>query len=381
MSLEDQGPSRQTPSAIPAVPAGPPPEALAEAAVAKAAEASSPGRERGPNGRFVPKSQAAPADPLPAAEENFSSGRESFVAKADAILNNARQVAEQAPANSQDASDADDLADLAEMQSPGETSPTIDPAGNSEGLSSELRMIAERLGVSQDVLSMATSDDALRIAIAMAAPNLMEEGDDEPAPVIQQQRQPQGQPPLLDDDLRIQFLLDSDSADPEDPYYKQSKHTTDKVAELQDVVAAMASELISLKKERVVAQRDEVQQKFDATLDATGWSAVGKKSELRSMNQPETQARVLLFPVFKKLSQALPELPAEQVAELAYQQVFKKKPVPKQSPNEAARIEALKRSNAKILGTGSGGPPAPERPLTARERFERKVKALTNGQL
>lgn len=361
MEIENAAASEAAPEAVatPPVtqPAAPPAEAVAEAA-------ATTGRQRGPDGRFAPKAD----------------NRESFLAKHEEILNNARQTAEKAGTDASDAEEPDDQGE--EQQSPDDASPPTGPAGTtSDGPSAELRMIAERLGVSQDILDMATSDDAVRIAIAMAAPHLMEDGEEETPPAAPQQRQPQGERQLLDEDLRIKFLLDAENSDPEDPYYKQSKHTTETVADLQEVVAAMASELISLKRERVVGQRDEVQKQFDATLDATGWSEVGRKADLKHAGQAEVQARVLLFPAFKKLSQVLPELPLERVAELAYEQVFKKKPAAKQTPNEAARIEALKRSNAKILGSGSGGPPAPEKPLSPRERFERRVQALTNGQL
>lgn len=361
MSLENEAaPAAPTPTPTAAQPSGPPPEALAEAAANRPA----PGRERGPNGRFVPKAD----------------NRESSVAKISEILNNAPQI-DESPADALDAEGQENSDD--QTQPADESSPPVDPAGEtSEGLSEELRQLAEAVGVNPAIIGLAKSDDALRVAIAMADSNLIEAAPQAQQPPTQppQHQPPQSDASMFDEDLRIKFLLDEESADPEDPYFKQAKHTTETIADLQDVVSMLAEKLMSYEKRDQASRRDEQQRKFDDILDATNWAITGKRENLTPQS-PEAKARAIMFAAYKRIAQALPDLPAERAVELAHEQVFKKKPTPKQTPQEAARIAALKRSNAQILGSGSGGPPAPERPLTPRERFERNVNRLTQGRL
>jgi len=363
MTVEAQDPKPTTPVTPPTQAAGPPLEALAEAA----ANRPTPGRERGANGRFVPRQV-----------EN----RESSIEKINGILNNAQQTSQSPIPDAPEAEDDDDLEGTAdESQLADEASPPVDPAAPSgEGLLEELRQLATAVGVSQAVVDMAKSEDALRIAIAMAAPDL--NGNAPPAPQPQATRpqpQPPGDEPLFDEDLRIKFLLDADSADPEDPYFKQAKHTTDTISDLQDVVSMLAEKVLGYEKRETNVRRSERQKQFDDVLDATDWQIVGKTANLKPKSV-ELQARMALYPAYERIIQAMPNLTPQRAVELAHEQVFSKPPAPKQTTKEAARIAALKASNAKILGSGSGGPPAPERPLSPRERFERKFNQLTGGR-
>ncbi len=325
-------------------------------------------RVRGENGRFVKK------------------GRDAYVAKSAEIVakdvaEQVRQDVEKQAANSAIATPPVSDNDI-ETPPVGEESPPADPAvTSSEGPSEDLRMVAQALGVPDYVISMARSDDALQIAIAMNNPELTDEaGGGEFIPPQRQappqRRQEQEAEPLVPEDLRVKLLLPEDYADADDPMFQQQQHLVDRVAELQELVAHLAVQQVQSNNDRQTNAKLAQQQKFDEVLDATEWAMVGKRSEFKTPKDVEFQVRKKIYSAYEHLAKALPQMPAERLAELAYEQAIGKKPAPKKSPNEAARLAALQRSNSRILGGGSGGPPAPEPKLSKKDLFLRRVAEI-----
>lgn len=346
-------------------PAGAPEQTAVEPPPAAPAVAATPGRQRDANGRFTREDKK---EAFLAKQREIVTGAETLAAEAAAVIDAVEQQVEP---------------EETEQQPEGDDSPAVDSAApSSEGPSPDMVAIAEALGVPKFAISMAKSDEALQLAIAVAAPQLADAGDDE-VPVAQQ-RPPQPQQPLeagtyeslVPEEFRVKSLIPDDYGDPEDPLVLQNKHLVDTVRDLQMVVSQLAGDVIATKTERQKQQVASLQASFDEILDKSEWPGVGKRAELKSPEQMEVRVRSKLFDAFESLTQKLPGIPGEQIAELAYQQVFKKKPAPKKTPQEAARIAALQQSNRRILGSGSGGPAPPEPQLSPQQRFLRNVERI-----
>lgn len=347
-------------------PAGAPEQTAVEPPPAAPAVAATPGRQRDANGRFTREDKK---EAFLARQREIVTGAETLAAEAAAVID----AVEQQQVEPEET----------EQQPEGDDSPAADSAApSSEGPSPDMVAIAEAMGVPKFAISMAKSDEALQLAIAVAAPQLADMGDDE-IPVVQQ-RPPQPQQPLeagtyeslVPEEFRVKSLIPDDYGDPEDPLVLQNKHLVDTVRDLQMVVSQLAGDVIATKSERQKQQVASLQASFDEILDKSEWPGVGKRAELKSPEQMEVRVRSKLFDAFESLTQKLPGIPGEQIAELAYQQVFKKKPAPKKTPQEAARIAALQQSNRRILGSGSGGPAPPEPQLSPQERFVRNVERI-----
>jgi hypothetical protein len=374
MSVEETAVAPAAASEAVQQPAGDPSQSPATPPVPAESPAGNSPRVRGSDGRFV------------------KGGREAFVAKAQAIEAKAvaeqtRQVVEQQAEESTLAAvaDADDDDGAEQLPAAGQAPPAASAAASSEGPSEDLLMVAQALGVPDYVISMAKSDDALRIAIALNNADLTDNaggGEQSPAQrqAPQQRRQEQEAEPLVPEDLRVKMLLPDDYSDPEDPMFQQQKHLVDRVAELQELVAHLAVQQMQSVNERQSNAKLAAQQQFDAALDATEWEIVGKRSEFKSPNDIAFLTRKKMYGAFEQLSQALPQMPAERLVELAYEQTFGKRPAPKKSPKEAARLAALQRSNGRILGSGSGGPPAAEPKLSKKDQFLRRIAEIKARQ-
>lgn len=343
-------------------PAGAPDTQAAETPPVAPAVVATPARVRDANGRFTKEEKK---EAFLARQREIVAGAEALAAEAAAVVDAVEQQVEPT-----------------EHEPEGDDSPPAAPvAAGSEGPSPDMVAIAEALGVPKFAIAMAKSDDALQMAIAVAAPHLAETGDVEDSVAPQQLPQPGRLEPgtyeaIVPEEFRVKSLIPDDYGDPDDPLVQQNKHLVDTVRDLQMVVSQLAGDVLATKSERQQQRTASLQASFDDILDKSEWPGVGKRAELKSHEQMEVRVRSKLFDAFEDLSRKLPGIPSEQVVELAYQQVFKRKPATKKTPQEAARVAAIQRSNRQILGSGSGGPSPPEPKLSPQERFLRNVERI-----
>lgn len=316
---------------------------------------------------------AAPESPVDIAPIRDADGKfaadpmEKFLAKSRAISEKANQ-----PPTAADSTQATQPTD--------DKSPPADPvAASNEGPSAEMLAIAKRLGVPQQALELATSDDHLRIAIAMMPPS-NEPTDEEPAPEVPPQQQQAA--PALPDEFLFKNLLPEDYVDADDPLRQQINHFIERGGEMQQVVATLATKVLELERERSTWQEQreaeqatQLQSKFDSVLDEAGWAEVGKRSDLKAGSR-EAYARQVLYGEFQVLSANLQGMAPERIAELAYEKVFNRRPAPKKTPKEAAKQQAIIDQSNRRLGGGYVGPASPEPELSEEERYRRMVAGI-----
>lgn len=322
---------------------------------------------------------AAPESPVDNAPIRDADGKfaadpmEKFLAKSRAIS----EKANQAPAPAVDNNEPNQA-----TQPTDDKSPSTDPAAaSSEGPSAEMLTIAERLGVPKRVLEIATSDDQLRIAIAMA-PQMSEQPDEEQPEAAAPQQQASA-PAALPDEFLFKNLLPEDYVDADDPLRQQINHFIERGGQMQQVVAALADRVIEMDRERATwreqreaEQATQLQSKFDAVLDQSGWAEVGQRATLKAGTQ-EAYARQVLYGEFQNLSAKLEGMPEERIAELAYERVFNRRPAPKQTPKEVAKKQAIIDQSNKRLGGGYVGPASPEPELSEEERYRQMVARIS----
>lgn len=322
---------------------------------------------------------AAPESPVDNAPIRDADGKfaadpmEKFLAKARAISE--RTIERINSESAEKAGDATQATQPTDAQSP----PADPVAASNEGPSAEMLAIAKRLGVPQQALELATSDDHLRIAIAMMPPANEPTAEEQEPPSLPQQ---QPAAPALPDEFLFKNLLPEDYVDADDPLRQQINHFIERGGEMQQVVATLATKVLELEKERSTWQEQreaeqatQLQSKFDSVLDESGWAEVGKRSDLKAGSR-EAYARQVLYGEFQLLSANLQGMAPERIAELAYEKVFNRRPTPKQTPKEAAKQQAIIDQSNRRLGGGYVGPASPEPELSEEERYRRMVAGI-----